>query len=749
MEPHESPTMSLRPAPVLAGVGTFLLTAASVSFVSARWDRFGPGDRFLALLVFSAVVLGVTTALRRIAPATARSLDVLTAALVPVDVAALAIVSGASWPTVLLAAGPAAVASAEVLRRRDPSVVTEFGTIAGGVMAMCGVSAQYDVALAPLVAGLGLVGCLVVPWNRDRLAGPAWAILAGLAPALRVLDEAAFTGDGTMRRLGLLDVTPWEATLVAGIVAGAGLAVATLVRRSLTAGVGGVAVVVATTAAMWAEHEPPRSLLLVAAAVVVALVEIALTHRSLRRLPAIRTSLARANAVVNGALTFVVVATALAAVMPAGEEYGPEWVYVAAALAVAWVVVDVRRTSESGRTLAAGGGWAPATWGVVVTAVAGTGLAAGATTAGIAFLVAGVALLATQRVGRVAVGWTAGIVGPLLLVTDWRVTVGGAVVGAGLVSISALIAHRDHDAQIGGQAVAGLLVPVTLAGLAAAEHSPVLAGATVIAVLWVAATVVDVRMPSVALGLRGAGLVAVTAVVADDPMVVALVLLGSSVAWVAHHASTRQPGSAVLGVWSAGLGVAILIVDAATDPLVVFAAMTAGVGFTIIAWGADRDIGAARLTGGLVVWWASLLALVGAEVDSLEPYLYPVLLALGWAMHREAVDERADWSAIGVPIVLAAIIAFGQRVTGGDAGHTLLLGAIALGLCIVGAVRQHQAALVVGAAATVAVGAFEALDRVVGIESWSWLVVSGAAALTVAATLELTDVDPEPAENAG
>ncbi|MDG2028037.1 MAG: hypothetical protein P8J50_13095 [Acidimicrobiales bacterium] len=226
-----------RPAPVLSGLGTFLLTVAAVSFVAARWDRFGPGGRCAALLAFSVLVLGAGMALRRAAPVTAGALDVLTAALVSVDVAALAIVGGASWPAVLLVAGPVAVISAELLRSRSPAArpVAEIGTVVGGVLAAAaaGVGAGYELAMAPLVAGIGLLGCTMHPWSRERVAGVAWSALAGLAPALWVLDDVAFTCDGTMRRFGLLEPTEWVLTVIAGSMAVVGLSIAAARRRSL------------------------------------------------------------------------------------------------------------------------------------------------------------------------------------------------------------------------------------------------------------------------------------------------------------------------------------------------------------------------------------------------------------------------------------------------------------------------------------------------------------------------------------
>jgi len=738
---HSSTQRSLRPAAVLAGVGTFLLVAAALSFVTARWDRFGPGDRFAALLVASALVFGLGLTLRRLAPVTARSLDVLMAALVPVDVAALAIVSGAQWPAVLMAAGPAAMVAAEGLRRRGPIAISEFGTVLGGLLALCGVAASFDVALSPLVAVLGLAGCVVSPWARERVAGMAWAALAGLAPALRVLDEVAFTGDGTLRRLGLLDATPWTATLIAGGVSLIALSWSAVSRRSLFVAVTAAGVFVATAAAMWSEHQPPRSLLVVAAAILVALAEIGLTHRVTDRMPTLRESASGVVSTLNGSLTLVVAALASGIATPASQVVGPEWAYAAATLAFAWLVSDLRRMRDDHRTTAEGGGWAPATWGTVLSALSAVALISTPTVTAIVALATGSVMLLTRRAGRLSVAWLTAALGPCLLVDDWRLALGGATVGVVVVALSSLAGRRTYDELLGAQGVAGVSVPIGIAAASIGADSVIGAGLAVLALCWIAAVIVDVALPGAALALRGIGLVALVATASGDATLAALGLFASALLWLAHLAATRQRSSLVVAGWSTVVGFSVLTFDVAADATVLLAWAVASGGVALIGWGLDRDLESARFGGGFIVWWASLVGLAGAGVASVEPYAYPILAILGWAIHRDgsADSGRARWVSVAVPMVGALVIAFGQRVAVGNAGHTLFLGVVALGLCVAGGVRQHQPALVIGAAATVAIGAFEALDQVVGIESWSWLVVTGASALTVAAALEVTD----------
>ena len=107
-------TATTRPADLgarlLGGVGAALLLAAAISVVSARWEFFGPGARLGSLLVASGVLVVLTGQIRRLAPSTAQMLDVLVAAMVPIDTAAAVIVTGGSWRTALVAAGPVTAA---------------------------------------------------------------------------------------------------------------------------------------------------------------------------------------------------------------------------------------------------------------------------------------------------------------------------------------------------------------------------------------------------------------------------------------------------------------------------------------------------------------------------------------------------------------------------------------------------------------------------------------------------------------
>ncbi|MDW3217417.1 MAG: DUF2157 domain-containing protein [Acidimicrobiales bacterium] len=746
----------LRPAPVLAGLGTFLLTAASISFVAARWDRFGPGGRFAALLGFSVLVFGCGFALRRVAPTTARSLDVLIAALVPVDVAALAVVGGASWPAVLLVSGPVTLLAAEVLRSRDRRLapVTALGTVSGGVLLLAGVAAGYDIAMPPLVAALGLVGCVVVPWSRERIAGPIWAVLAGLAPALRVLDDVAFTGSGTMRRLGLLDATAWEATLLSGTVAATALVIAAVRRRSLPIGLLGSAVMVTTAAAMWAEHQPPRSLLIVAAAIVIALAEIALSDR---RVAAFR--LDDAVAVISGAVSAGVAAMAMSVVLPEGIVPGIEWAYAGGTLAFAWIVRDIRTARRPGTSwlemVVAGPPSAVTSWAIAVTTLATVTLATSPTSAGIVAVSLAVAAVGSRRMHRHELGWSLAVAAGALVAGATPVIAILAVAVAVVVIAVVTVAAGRQDRLLGRQVVLGALVPVAVAGGAAAEAlSPFVAGLVVAGGLWLLALIVDAEDPAIAHVARGAGVASLVAVTPDDPVLVAWSLAVVCLLFVAHHAASRQHSSAVMAAASAAVALGLVTTDRLETRLVVFSLVVATGGVALTALGVDRVLVSDRAaraafagTGGFIVWWASLVGLAAAGVVSPEPYVYPVLIGVGVAIrasHPGTRPESAQWFAVGVPVALAGALAFAMRVSTGNAPHLLVFGGVALALTIVGGWRGHHPALVLGAGATVAVGTYAALDTVVGIESWSWLVISGAIALTVAALLEIV----EPAEAA-
>ncbi|MEZ5166491.1 MAG: hypothetical protein R2695_08350 [Acidimicrobiales bacterium] len=295
----------------------------------------------------------MTQVSRRAVPGDGVALDVLIATLVPIDAAALVVVGGSTWRTALLSAGPAAVASSEFLRRRDPHLFTELGTAAGAILTMCGFAAQFDVPAPILVAVLALVVAAHPTATTGRWYPVVLAGVAGLSPALRVLDDAVFTGMGTLRELGILDtMVPWE-TAATGTAAAVALVVLGVRRRERVDGVLAFATVAATAIQIWAETDPPPSVGFLTLAITLGLVESGLASPAVTWIE--RTAadtIADLCALTTGILTLTVTSSAWALLATGGdtrEGIGPDHRYTAAVLAVTWLVSWWRRHEERRR----------------------------------------------------------------------------------------------------------------------------------------------------------------------------------------------------------------------------------------------------------------------------------------------------------------------------------------------------------------------------------------------------------------
>ncbi|MCP3937126.1 MAG: hypothetical protein GY708_17360 [Actinomycetia bacterium] len=356
----------------LAGIGVVMLTLAAVDLVSARWPALGPGARVAVLLSASALVAAVSTLVRRAIPETARALDVLLATLIPADFAAVAVVAGSRWPVALLSAGPAAVMSAGVLRRRHPSWVDQLIAVGGGVMAACGLAAAVDRPTPVLLALLAFATVLSGASTHRREIGAAWAALAGLAPALRLLEGAVFTGMGTMRDMGFIE--PLGPSLAAGVglVSSSALLIVAIRTRRTVVGLLSAATLVTAGIDIYVQVQPTQAQQLIIATTLVATLEVALAASTVRRvLDSISARLSEplsgvldnASAICLGGFTVVATHLAFVEVIGAADDTTLDWGVPMAITSFAWFAAAARRS-------AAGEVWAPAVPGVALTSTA-------------------------------------------------------------------------------------------------------------------------------------------------------------------------------------------------------------------------------------------------------------------------------------------------------------------------------------------------------------------------------------------
>ena len=687
----ENTTRSTR---TLAGIGVSLLAVAAVSLVSNRWELFGPSVRLGVLLGASAVVLVVATTLRRITPATSRALDVLVAVLAPVDAAAVVVVTGGTWRSALIAAGPATVLASEPLRRRGESRwLVDGATAIGGALLCTGVAATFDLPAPILVAGLGAVTILVRASWHGRSVGLIWAGAAGLTPALRVLDEVAFTGTGVMREIGLLDAASVTDTIVTGTIAAIALGSAAWRDRAPLPAFLAVASAGAAGIQVWATYEPPATVALLAVAIVAGLAEVGFAARRWAEVPSrIREAVETANTILLAFLTLVVGAMAWSHAMEDGIATA-DAPYTAAVLGLGWLVGDGRRIAR--REV-----WAATLPGVAVAAMSAVALATDRhDVVGLVVFGLGVLAFALRRPFRDAVALTAFVVAPAVV---YDVTVLAGLLGAGSTLGIVLIARRvvamtvtlngvpvdRTDARLfaGVAGSAGLLI-LALGGGSVSEWDLVVGGLYLVIGGWTAAELLDGRVPVIGWLYRGLAYVGLVVVAVDHRW------LGAATALLIT----------VLHEWDA-------------------AAMNSRL----------HRIGTVV---SLTTAW--MLAADALDVSVAEVYLYPPLwLGAAALVASDAIGDDPPWTILVPALVFSAGISVLGRVDDGRAVHLVLLGCVCLLVAGWGAARNDRVVLAVAGAGAVAVAVFEGLARSVGVETWGWLVIGGLAAVTAAGLLE-------------
>lgn len=188
---------------LVAGTGAFLLFAAAVVFVAVRWGNLPESAKVAIVGGLTASLLVAGRVGRRALPGTATALFHLGAFLVPVDVAALLVRSGASTDVVLLATGLAAALALGAAARLERSPVLAAGGIAGTVVAATGLGLLTGGPVLPVM----LPGLVATGWCTAGAIGSArrsgWVAEAALPLALLAVlvpagCGAALAGDLTM-----------------------------------------------------------------------------------------------------------------------------------------------------------------------------------------------------------------------------------------------------------------------------------------------------------------------------------------------------------------------------------------------------------------------------------------------------------------------------------------------------------------------------------------------------------------------
>lgn len=665
---------------LLATTGVGLLLAAAVSLVSARWELFGPGPRLGLLLGASAVLVMTTHRLRRLAPSTARSLDVLIAAMVPINTAAAVIVSGGDWRVALVAAGPMAVATGAGLRHRGMLAVADVAVVIGGVLTASGLAAQYDLHGPLLLAGSALAGTTAL--DRPLLRVPIVAALtAGFVPVARLFDEVAFTGMGTLRELGLIDPVELPVALTTGVISAGTLIVAAFRARSGFVALGATAVAVITGFELWAIAEPPAEIGLLALTAGFALIELADPRRwplSAEAVEAVET----VNTIALAIMTALMGTAAWSAFIgqPVALSDTP---LIGAVAAAGWMFGELRRPEP----------WFPSAPGLLASVAAAAYLATVETTVLAAtLLVCGLALGLLRRPGHHVLGGGVAAVAPLVGFVDAPGDTIALLASASAIAVVIVARHRGDDPSFSAAAMIVTLVHGLIVGFATGSVADLAMAALAVSAVWTVAGLVVRRV--------------------NPPAAVTLRLL----------ALAGPPLAADARPWLAAAAAATLL--AMTSAQYVRRPSSARLAL----------VGAAAVGG-----YVTILRAVDATL--LDAYLVPVI----WGAVVAAVWSGAPSSAlVRLGLLASVIVGVGGRLENDDLVHTAILGLVAVGVAVWAARSSDRPTLVVSCPTAVAVAAFDVLDRSVGIEGWSWLVVGGAAAITAAAVLERQGREPLP-----
>lgn len=324
----------------LATAGVGLIGVATFAVVASRWADIGHGGHLAVALAVTGVVAGVSWLVRDLAPRSSRSLASLVAALVPIDAAAAALVSGSDWRGSLVVAGPVAVLVAQVMFRRGHAPLAEAGMAAGVLVGAAGAAATHGLHGPAVAAAVGLLAALW--WRGERLGPAIVATVAGLAPVTRMLEDAVFTGGGTLREFGLVDSASTAGAVSAALFAGATLGFVAIRRASWSFAALAAAVVAIHGLDLWALHQPPVATGYLSVVAVLVLVELAMLHPVPRRaLGAVAVDLA---ALTGATLTLLAARWAWLELAGFDDVDRMSWTLTAAALGGYWALTMIRRS---------------------------------------------------------------------------------------------------------------------------------------------------------------------------------------------------------------------------------------------------------------------------------------------------------------------------------------------------------------------------------------------------------------------
>jgi hypothetical protein len=172
------------------------------------------------------------------------------------------------------------------------------------------------------------------------------------------------------------------------------------------------------------------------------------------------------------------------------------------------------------------------------------------------------------------------------------------------------------------------------------------------------------------------------------------------------------------------------------------ASVLIGVGLTVAALGAWRGRALVANAGGALAVIGVWQILDLYDVTAVDLWVLPVAAQLWVAGSVARRKGASSWITDVPPLLLIAIPAIGERLTGGPAWHSLLAGGVAVFAIVVGGARRLGGPLFVGGAVLVVVVAVELLVVVADVPTWVWLAIGGTTLIAVAVGIERAGANP-------
>ncbi len=674
--------------------------------------------------------------------------------------------------------------------------------VAGGVAATCGLPAMVTLGVVALAAAVFGDHVRALWWAHVAVYLPA-LVFVGLEASV---SSASSTADlartlGLLPATSLTVLLGGAVATALTVLLGGALGTAAIVwagqatRRAdwaLAAVVAGVATA-ASSAPQLSVPSAWNHAVVPAIAVLTGVLALAVRRDPLWYRPV--------HGLARGVEAMLAVATPVIVMASVGDS--AEGVGTAASIAVvAWFAADARRLHPElegvGRVVLTGGAsalGARATMGMAFSAGAAAMALTSTAVAPVVLVVLAGSVVAVRRagVGLTAVGLTWAAVA--LATPDlgaWIVGLGGcavlagaagrrtpgwsgsrAAIGTGLVAAAAaapaLLVFENANQLLPASGSASFLVVLTLVAVAAERGTRSPIGARVglaarllgLSPLLLVGTVDD---PSVlTIGLVVLIISAVELVRSRDERML-LPLAALSPLFASSVLVRAEVGTALLGLTLVGLGAGVSTVSAVarrwTLSGVVAATMLCSIGLglssddatvlglslLVAAFGGVTASKAGRSPDGLAFSLCGATAgawtlLVDADVRAIEAYLAPaVVLALLDGLRRR--PGCSSWSAYGPALALLAGAGLMERLAGGGAGHSLVVGVVGVAGVVTGAQRRLAGPLLIGSTALVLVGAVESFGYAASVPTWGWLGAAGSLLVGVAVTIERADMSP-------